>query len=111
MIMETARQLACLPVKGIKIHQLMIIRDTVLQAWYEAGKISCLTLEDYTSLLSEFLSYLRPDQHIHRIVANASVRTGLVAPLWSATKPAAMEYITSYMDAVGTVQGSSWRGT
>jgi radical SAM protein (TIGR01212 family) len=109
MIIATAKQLALLPIAGVKIHQLMIIDGTAFKEAYENNQIACLTLEEYAPLLCDFLSYIRPDMHVHRIMANSSVNTGLVAPLWSAHKTDAMNYITAYMDAHATMQGSLWQ--
>jgi uncharacterized protein len=109
MMMETAQELARLPVTGIKIHQLMIIAETLAHRWYAQGKIECLTLDRYAQILAGFLSYLRPDQYIHRIVANSRIETGLVAPLWSAQKLETLNYINDYMDKKKMTQGMLWR--
>jgi uncharacterized protein len=110
MMLATARELARLPVSGVKIHQLMVIRGTLLHEWYAQGKFKCLTLDQYAGLLAGFLSHLRPDQLVHRIVANSSDQKGLVAPLWSAGKLKALDFLNSYMDKEGTCQGSKWEG-
>jgi radical SAM superfamily enzyme len=110
MMMETALEIARLPVTGIKIHQLMIIRETLVHQWYIQGKIESLTLEHYAHLLAKFLSYLRPDQYIHRIVADSRIETGLVAPLWSANKLETLTYLNSYMDEKKITQGMLWKG-
>jgi uncharacterized protein len=108
MMFDTARELARLPVDGVKIHQLMVIRGTPLHAWYEDGKLACLSLEKYAHLVSEFLSFLRPDQLIHRIIADSSIEKGLVAPLWSADKSNALRMIALHMAKTGIQQGSRW---
>lgn len=108
MMFETAREIADLPVTGVKIHQLMIIRGTSLHQKFEQGEIGCLTLEKYAEILCGFLSFLRPDQFVHRIVADSREVNGLVAPLWSAGKMKAINYITGYMDKNKTRQGSAW---
>jgi uncharacterized protein len=110
MMMATAQEIARLPLTGVKIHQLMIIRGTLLHQWYTQGKIECLTLERYAKILAGFLSYLRPDQLIHRIVADSSIPKGLVAPLWSGSKLKTLDYLIDYMDTAGTCQGSRWKG-
>jgi len=108
MMMDTARFVAALPVTGIKIHQLMIIKGTPLEPRYGEGNPTCLTLEEYAPLLCKFLSWVRPDQFIHRIVADSTSQRGLVAPLWSAEKLQALRYIHAYMDREQTIQGSMW---
>ena len=109
MMLETAREIAGLPVTGVKIHQLMIISGTDLHKKFERGEIGCLTLEGYAEILCDFLSLLRPDQFVHRIVADSSEKNGLVAPLWSAEKIKAINHIHAYMNEKQTCQGSAWR--
>lgn len=108
MMMATARYVAALPVTGVKIHQVMVILGTPLERRYREGRFKCLTLEEYAALVSEFLSLLRPDQLIHRIVADSSARRGLIAPMWSAEKMQALRFIHEFMDGEKTMQGSKW---
>ena len=106
MIYETAHRLAELPVRGVKIHQLMIIADTEFAEWYRTERCEVLELERYSELLCGFLERLRPDQHIHRIVADSTKENGLIAPLWSADKTTALRYIHRYMDEHDVRQGN-----
>jgi uncharacterized protein len=102
----TAKLLASLPVSGIKIHQLMIIRGTLVHHWFEKGELAALSLEEYAGILCDFLSLVRQDQHIHRIMADSSAECGLVAPLWSAEKMKSIAYLHEVMDKRKLVQGS-----
>jgi radical SAM superfamily enzyme len=85
--------LARLPVKGVKIHQLMIIKGTPLEKMYLSGDIEEISIERYAALLRKFLSRLRPGQHIHRIAADSKPEAGLIAPLWSANKLESLKHI------------------
>ncbi len=105
MMYESAIRLASLPVNGIKIHQLMIVGGTEFADWYAAGKCSVFSLEAYAEVLCGFLERLRPDQHIHRIVADATKENGLIAPNWSADKTATLQCIRKYMDKHDIRQG------
>jgi uncharacterized protein len=105
----TARFLASLPVNGIKIHQLMIVRGTAMEIWYRNEKVNVLSLEEYVDILCDFLAQVRPDQHIHRIMADSSVENGLVAPMWSADKMRSINYIHRIMDEKNLVQGAEYR--
>jgi radical SAM protein (TIGR01212 family) len=110
MMMDTARETARLPVTGVKIHQLMVISGTMLEQRYLHGDLRCLGLDEYAELLDGFLSCLRPDQHIHRIMADSLEANGLIAPLWSAEKMKSLQHIHAYFDKSKTVQGSRWMG-
>jgi uncharacterized protein len=105
MIMATAKQLAQLPVDGVKIHQLMVIRGTEIEHWYSNGAFAPLSLPEYSKLVSAFLAHLRPNQHIHRIIANSHPDFGLVAPLWSAEKQKSLAFIHDYMNRYEYAQG------
>lgn len=108
-MLNTARELAKLPVNGVKIHQLMIIRGTKLEEWYNKGEIKPLKLEEYAELVSDFISLLRPDQHIHRIMADSKPEHGLIAPLWSAEKMKSIAFIQNYMDENNVIQGRDYK--
>lgn len=105
MMIETAKKLALLPVSGVKIHQLMIIRGTELENSYNKGLVAPLTLQEYTEILCDFLSVLRPDQHIHRLMADSRTEFGLVAPAWSEHKLQSLSEINSYMERENVRQG------
>jgi len=115
MMFETAARCAGLPVSGIKIHQLMIVRGTAMEKWYAEGRVKILSIEEYAPLMCGFLERLRPDQHIHRIMsdisnAGASGRSSLlVAPEWSAHKQSSIKFLHEYMDKNGVVQGSKYK--
>ncbi len=108
MMMETARRLSRLPVSGVKIHQLMILRGTLVHRWFEQGRIEPFSLEDYAQRVAGFISLLRPDQVVHRIMADARPERGLVAPGWSADKAGSVSLLRAYFRDSGLVQGSRY---
>jgi hypothetical protein len=110
-MIETAVKIAALPVHGVKIHQLMIIRDTLVEQWYTNGAVKPLALEEYARLTGTFLGHLRPDQHIHRIMADSTPAQGLVAPLWSSEKQQSVNAIRAYMKKHDLFQGKYYTGT
>jgi uncharacterized protein len=106
---NTAKLLASLPVTGIKIHQLMIIAGTKAQEWYNEGKVKPLSLEEYADILCEFLYHIRPDQTIHRIIADSRLKNGLIEPIWSADKIKSIKIIHDLMDKREFMQGSDYK--
>ncbi|MFP4241099.1 MAG: TIGR01212 family radical SAM protein [Chitinispirillaceae bacterium] len=105
MVEQTARMLSGMPVRGVKIHQLMIVSGTAMEDLYREGGFEPVSLEVYGDLLCRFLALLRPEQHIHRVVADSKPEFGLVAPLWSAKKQKALAYLYSCMRENGIAQG------
>jgi radical SAM protein (TIGR01212 family) len=105
MIFETATALSSLPVNGVKIHQLMIIRGTPLAERHGRGEAPVLAIGEYAPILCGFIERLRPDQLIHRIMADSRPENGLIAPAWSACKQASIVFLHNYMDQIELFQG------
>lgn len=109
MMIETAKKLSQLPVSGVKIHQLMVIEATELENWYKNKLVEPLELQRYVDILCKFISFLRPDQHIHRLLADSKKEYGLIAPLWSEQKHQSLSKIYSYMEKNNVKQGSNFK--
>jgi uncharacterized protein len=105
MMFETADRLASLPVQGVKFHQLMIIKGTVMERTYYDGAVTPLALGDYTPILCGCIERLRRDQFVHRIMADTRKERGLIAPDWSADKQGSIKYLHDYMDQHAVEQG------
>jgi radical SAM protein (TIGR01212 family) len=106
-MLATAKLCAKLPIHGVKIHQLMIIKGTKLEEMYNAGNVSVFSIEEYAQLLCTFLTCLKPQQYIHRLMADSTIENGLIAPLWSTQKAQSLQFITKHMDDHDIVQGSA----
>jgi len=105
----SARAISALPVSGVKIHQLMVIKDTELCDEYESGLFDVLSLEEYTNILGDMLEHLRDDILIHRLMADTKEEFGLVAPQWSSEKDPSIMFIQKALVERGMVQGSKWK--
>lgn len=108
MMAVTAQRLSMLQVSGIKIHQMMVIENTRIHQWYENKIYTPLSIEVYAQLLGDFLCRLRPDQHIHRIMADSKPEYGLIAPAWSADKNRSINFLHEYFNKTAIVQGSAY---
>ena len=73
------------PIDGIKIHNVYVVKNTVLADLYYKGLYSPLNFEDYLELLVYAITHLRPDIVIHRISGD-SPRDLLIAPEWNVHK-------------------------
>lgn len=71
-VMETAKLLSVLPVTQAKLHSLYLVKGTKLAAMHQAGEVELLPMEEYIERVLLFLSYLREDIVIQRIVGRAS---------------------------------------
>lgn len=84
-MMTSARALATLPLQGVKIHLLHLMRDTPLHRHYQERAFSFLSKREYVKLVVDILEILPPELIIHRLTGD-SPRNLLVGPEWSLNK-------------------------
>lgn len=82
-ILEHAIKLSSLPLTTLKIHQLQLIRGTVMaKQYYETPEIFHLfDVDEYIDLCIDFAEILNPDFIIERFVSQ-SPKNLLIAPDW-----------------------------
>ena len=93
-----------LGIDGVKLHNLHVIRHTVLEKFYLAGSFQLLTRENYISWLVEFLELLTPQMIIHRLTGE-TYRAITVAPEWSINKIGLINAIDKEL-----VHRDTWQG-
>ncbi len=81
---------------GVKFHLLHVLRGTDLETEYEAGRVSCLSLEEYGQYLKICLEQVPPHVVVHRITGDGAKRD-LVAPLWSGDKKRVLNYLNGIL--------------
>jgi radical SAM protein (TIGR01212 family) len=108
MMLHTARFLGRLPVDGVKIHLLYIVKDAPLAILYEKGEYQCLEKEDYVDLVVDVLECLPPEMVIQRLTGDAAEEE-LMAPLWARDKSDTLERIRRRLEERDTWQGRLFR--
>ncbi|MBN1353457.1 MAG: TIGR01212 family radical SAM protein [Candidatus Omnitrophica bacterium] len=106
-IIETARVIAHLPVSGVKLHVLHILRDTPLEKVFIEGKLNLLKQDEYISLACDFIERLDPGCVILRLVSDANPAV-LVSPAWINEKQKLIESVESEFNKRGTCQGAKY---
>lgn len=96
-----------LPVSGIKLQLLHVLKNTDLAADYAAGKFQVLSQEAYLELLIQCVEHLRPDIAIHRLTGDGPSEL-LIAPLWSTRKRSVLNELHHRMAVRGIRQGSKY---
>ena len=71
-VIEAAKLISVLPVTEVKLHSLYIVKGTALADMYQRGEVKLSSMEEYMERVMLFLSYLRKDIVIQRIVGRAS---------------------------------------
>ena len=107
-MMETARFISALPVDGIKIHLLHVLRGTALERMHREGKIKLFSMEEYVETVVEFLEHLREDIVVQRLTGEAPPDR-LVAPLWCLRKAEVIQKIREKLKEKNTRQGTKLR--
>ncbi len=93
-----------LPVSGVKLQLLHILKDTDLADLYNEGKVKVLTMEEYTDILMSSVKRLRKDIVIHRMTGDGPKKY-LIAPIWSGDKKMVLNTINRYIRENDIIQG------
>jgi radical SAM protein (TIGR01212 family) len=103
-ILETPDLLNRLVIDGVKLHNLHVIKNTVLEKFYNAGSFALFTREEYASLVADFLERLDPGMVVHRLTGE-TYREITVAPEWSINKIGVLNAINKKLE-----ERDSWQG-
>ena len=104
MMMETISYLNKLPINGIKLQLLHILKDTDLAKLYEKSPFYLPTMDEYFVLLGKLLSHLRPDIVVHRLTGDGP-KSLLLAPLWTGNKRLVLNTMQKYLKDADIWQG------
>ena len=107
MMLDTISYLNNLPIDGIKLQLLHVLRYTDLATYYQEEPFSLPTLEEYLELLGCMISHLRPDIVIHRITGDGP-KSLLVAPLWTGNKRLVLNSIQKHFKDFDIWQGKEY---
>ncbi|MBO4688409.1 MAG: TIGR01212 family radical SAM protein [Clostridiales bacterium] len=103
-MIETISYCAHLPIHGIKIANLNVLKGTDLAGEYEKNPFRLMERQEYCDLLAEAVEKLRPDIVIYRMTGDGAKRD-LIAPLWVADKRMTRNTIDAYFREHDVVQG------
>ena len=107
MMLETISYLNHLPIDGIKLQLLHVLKGTDLADYYEANPFHLPTLEEYLETLGCMISHLRPDIVVHRITGDGP-KSLLIAPLWTGNKRHVLNSIQKYLKDSDIRQGKNY---
>lgn len=82
-----AIELSKLPIDSLKIHQLQIVKHTMMEKEFSLfpDHFKLFNLEDYFKFICEFITYIRPSISIERFISE-SPKHLLIAPIWGGIK-------------------------
>ncbi len=102
---DAALEINQLGVRGVKLHQLMVLQYTKLAEMYAEAPFKILSIDEYAERVIEFLEHLDPAIYVERLQAKASHLKELVAPDWAKTHWEPYNRILELMRARGSYQG------
>lgn len=107
-VIETAKLLSALPIDGIKIHPLHVIKGTVMALEYERGEFKTLSLEEYAELCADVIEILPENVVIHRITGEVD-EGRLLAPEYCSPrkKGEVLRKVEEVLRSRGSHQGSN----
>ena len=108
MMLETCSYLNLLPVWGVKLQLLHVLKNTDLASLYEKNTFEILSFEEYIDIVISCLEILSPDTVIHRVTGDCPKEL-LIAPTWSLNKRNVLNTLHREMRLRNTYQGKKYR--
>ncbi len=110
MIMETARFVSQLPIQGIKIHSLLLLKHTPMERIYQEAPFPFLSMEEYVSTVCDILEILPGDMVIQRLTGDG-YRDIFMAPQWCMNKLKVLNAIDKELERRDSFQGKYFSKT
>ena len=104
-MIRQADDISTLPINFLKIHQLQIIRGTVLGQEYLSNPFHVFSVDEYIELLGEYIQHLREDIVLERFVSQSPADM-LIAPKWGLKNYEFTNLLVRYLKENGIRQGS-----
>jgi radical SAM protein (TIGR01212 family) len=108
-LMHQATVLSQLPLTTLKLHQLQLIKGTVMADEYAANPddFSLFALDDYIETVIDYIERLRPDIVLERF-ASQSPKELLIAPDWGIKNHELVDKVKKRMRQRHTWQGKAY---
>jgi len=103
-MLETAYRVGRLPLQGLKIHLLHVLKNTRLGQLYQHKPFPLLQEEEYINLVADILEIINPEIVIHRLTGDGP-KDLLLGPRWSLNKLKVLSGIDKEL-----ARRDSWQG-
>lgn len=104
MMLDSVAYVAKLPIFGIKLQLLHVLKGTDLDTIYQTTPFPLMDLDTYANLIADCIELLPPHIVIHRITGDGPKKL-LTAPLWSADKKRVLNTISKTLKQRNSYQG------
>lgn len=92
-------------VKGLKLHQLNVLRNTGMEKLYNEGVFIPIEFEAYVEITANLIERIPEDVVIHRLSARADSHPDLIAPEWGKYHHKATQKIKELLISRSSYQG------
>jgi radical SAM protein (TIGR01212 family) len=106
--LNEANVLSALPIDFLKVHQLHIVKDTVMAKQYDNKQFSLLSYNGYIDIVVSFLELLNPEIIIQRLCGEAPPHL-LIAPRWGKRNSEILQAIKIELEHRDTWQGKYYK--
>lgn len=103
-LIRQARLVNQLPITTLKLHQLQLIKGTVMAREYEQSPFHLYTADEYIDMVIKYISYIRREVVLERFVSS-SPKDLLLAPNWNIKNYEFVEKLKKKMRELGVEQG------
>ena len=108
-MLQTAREVARLPVDAVKIHNLYVVKKTPLALMWEQGDLKLMERDEYVETVVDFIECLPPDMVVERVSGDAP-GDYFLAPTWCLDKPGILLAIEQEFQRRDSCQGKRYEG-
>ena len=103
-LVRQAKMINKLPLTTLKLHQLQLIKGTVMAREYEQSPFHLYTAEEYIEAVISYISHIRREVVLERFVSS-SPKDLLLAPNWNIKNYEFVEKLKKKMRELGVEQG------
>ena len=103
-LVRQARMINKLPLTTLKLHQLQLIKGTVMAREYEQSPFHLYTADEYIEAVISYISHIRREVVLERFVSS-SPKDLLLAPNWNIKNYEFVEKLKKKMRESGASQG------
>lgn len=97
MMLDSVSKACELPIKGIKLQLLHVLKNTKLASMYESDPWPMMTMEEYCQLVADCISLIPKHIVVHRLTGDGP-RKLLIAPLLSTDKKRVLNTLRAKLD-------------
>lgn len=96
MMLESVRKACELPINGIKLSMLHVLKNTPLATMYAEKPFHIFSLEEYCNLISRCLEIIPQTIVVHRLTGDGP-KSLLIEPQWSGNKKKVLNTLSKYI--------------